>query len=410
MVRKRYKLPPCVKCPFTVRHKCSKKMYEWLCRNLHTCLSMQKTKSQNKLFSHQAEAVEWLESHKRTGIIAFEMGSGKTRIALSTLKTHETCLFVSKKTVCGQIRKDAEALGITFHVLIDDKQALVLGVTFVDYMALAKHVHMLQCDVLVLDEAHDIKRTSKTFRKIMNIRRKASIVLSGTVPNNACLLLEMCGVSATPQTQEQFILRRKLDACADLKLPETHIHDVIVDLCERDKYITMMTALQLSDGKIFARLHDLTEIRAFLSSCKNKIKALVHVINETKHGKIAVFSCFASTMIAIRMEISVAFDVIRGGKHTQADIEKFTKSTTRVCVLNSNTCGHGIDLGFVQTCVIMEPSFNVRNLRQIQARMRRIGQVGECRVYRLIAERSIEVQLGEAYIDKVHTDFENSLK
>jgi SNF2 family DNA or RNA helicase len=92
--------------------------------------------------------------------------------------------------------------------------------------------------------------------------------------------------------------------------------------------------------------------------------------------KIVICSEFTSSITMLRMHL-VATSTLVAKTQTQAYsvIKRFREDVNqRVLLCTRGTCGSGLDLGFVDVLILLEPPFNCYHGKQLVGRLSRIGQ------------------------------------
>ena len=114
---------------------------------------------------YQVEGKEWLKERTQ-GILVWPMRSGKTVVVLSALQDiHESALIVAPPKVVPVWKEHYKAMGCTFPVRIISNH----------FSALSKpNIRKWKGHCLVVDEIHTVRRNSKRYKNLMNIRSRVA--------------------------------------------------------------------------------------------------------------------------------------------------------------------------------------------------------------------------------------------
>lgn len=158
--------------------------------------------------------------------------------------------------------------------------------------------------------------------------------------------------------------------------------------------------LQLSGGAVYS---DTGEVVAF--DAKNRMEALIEVINEASH-KVIVFVPFKHAIEIISDELKkrkIAAEVIHGGvsavKRTEIFARFQTEPDPQVLVIQPQAAAHGVTLHAANVVVWWGPITSIETYLQANARVHRAGQRNPCtvvhlrgspvehRVYKMLSEK-----------------------
>lgn len=146
------------------------------------------------------------------------------------------------------------------------------------------------------------------------------------------------------------------------------------------------------------------------SDTPSKMEALDEIVESTlsaPDSKIVIWSCFIDTIKEIASRYKEYGVVTVFGEIPITDrpevISKFQNDdSVRVFVGNPACAGAGITLTRASTAVYYDRDFNLSNFLQSQDRIHRIGQVGTCTIFILVAVGTIDEVIDKALTAK-HT-------
>ena len=409
------------------------------------------------LRSYQQKGFEWLktlESHHLNGILADEMGTGKTLQALSVLammpKTKNSLVICPKTLIYNWI---AEAKKFQMKIQIVDyqgskevrkrllKQKNKIFVT--SYALASKDFELLKEQgfyYLILDEAQNIKnpRSSRSMvSKALSAEHK--IAISGTPMENSLqdlwsifdfllpgYLPNYRSFSKTVESKAKekylqkiispFILRRKkIDILQELSPKESQVVYCQMSQKQHNFYFSMWEQISrsiLNDKKItpIHILSGLTKLRQIAnginlidesqSDVSGKIEVAIDLINLcVENGKkILVFAQFLKSLKTIEQHLQQAkmgYSYMDGStKNRQKIIKEFNENEEKkVFLLSLKVGGLGLNLTAADTVILVDPWWNPMVENQAIDRTHRIGQTKKINIYKLITKNSIEEKI-----------------
>jgi superfamily II DNA or RNA helicase len=425
-----------------------------------------------RLRAYQKEGYYWILfffRHSLNGCLADDMGLGKTVQALAALqKAFEenmiktVLLVVPVSTIVNwtqEIRRFTPKLTVRCHHGPDratSKRTLQRSQLIItSYHTLRNDIELFQdmsLDVLVLDEAHNIKNAaSQTFKAVRSLSIPHKLSLTGTPVENNTLELwtqmnflnpallgtakEFKRLYARPIEKQRdgeraaelrrlvqpFIMRRKKeDVASDLPEKEEHIIYIEMGTKQRAFYDRLKASLRRrvdrsiqtkgvarSAVDIFSSLlklrqaalmPDLAGAAASTGSCKGDyLYDAAEEIMAEGH-KLLVFSQFVQVLSRLRRHYDdkqLPYAYLDGQtRHRDGQIRLFQDNADcRLFLISLKAGGVGINLTAADYVIIFDPWWNPAVESQAIDRSHRIGQSRRVIAYRLIAKGTVEEKI-----------------
>ena len=406
-----------------------------------------------KLFNHQQIALGYLRMNNSFALF-LEQGTGKTlptliRIGelLSTGRA-KNALVVCPKAVIGSWERDVEKLDE------DAKSACLEKMTVINYDRVWRDPNYYQqkWDIIVLDEAHYIKRHSTKRSKAclqMSCDAKYRYILTGTPINNGQLesiwalyaflkpyrtgrgkvYSEIFGgsyykflddyaylnqwhqpykyhnLSSLQRIINSYSYRVLKSECLDLpdKLPD-EIYDI--ECLEKDKYNRLMKTSAIEEMDIVAEnpLARLTKLRQLCSGyisnegeitpVKCEKIAVLKEFMENWEKKLVIFAQYTYSIDAISkllLDMCISHMVLDGRTKYHNCWKMFQSDPDiQVIVCQYESASAGIDLYAADTMLFYEPTLSSNTLEQAKDRIHRVGQNHKCSYIHFITKGTVE--------------------
>ncbi len=411
------------------------------------------------LRSYQHEGYNWLktlEAYHLNGILADEMGTGKTLQALAVLSMmpkDKNSLVICPKTLVYNWISEAKKFGMNIKIVdyqgnkeIRKKLLKEKNKIFVSSYAIAlKDFELLKKQkfyYLILDEAQNIKnpRSSRSMMcKALSAEHKLAIsgtpmenslqdlwsifdfLLPGYLPGFLSFSKEADSKAKAKYLQKiisPFVLRRKkIEILQELSPKESQIVYCKMSKKQHDFYYSMWEQISksiLNDKKItpIHILSGLTKLRQIANGLnlldKNetdlsgKIEVALDLIKLCiENGKkILVFAQFLQSLKNIEQylqEQKIEYSYMDGStKNRQKTIREFNENDEKkVFLLSLKVGGLGLNLTAADTVILVDPWWNPMVENQAIDRTHRIGQTKKINIYKLITKNSIEEKILE---------------
>ncbi len=413
---------------------------------------------------YQVNGYNWLktlEFYHLNGILADEMGTGKTLQALSILTMMpegENSLVICPKTLVHNWISEGEKFGIGDKLvdyqgnkekrkeLLNDKNKIFVA----SYTIALRDIEIFQKHnffYLILDEAQSIKnKISSRSVAVKTISAMHKLAISGTPVENSLqdlwsifdfllpgylpaynnFVKEVESKAKENYLQKiisPFILRRKkIDILQELSPKEEQViycgmsdeqHNYYYSMWEQisksilnDKKITPIHILsgitklrQIANGLNLLDMEQ-TEFSGKMEAATNLIKICVE--NEKK---ILVFAQFLKSLETVKnflISEKIDFSYMDGSTvNRQKIINEFNKSEEKkVFLLSLKVGGLGLNLTAADTVILVDPWWNPMVEKQAIDRTHRIGQTKKINVYKLITQGTIEEKILELQTKK----------
>lgn len=408
---------------------------------------------------HQEEGVRWLYNlylnNIEGGLLADEMGLGKTIQVIAFLilaKTKKNLIICPASLVHNwknEILKFTNIKESDISLEIKENKYI----TILSYESARNRIDELskiEYDILVLDESQKIKnQTTQIFEAIKKIKRKFSIIMTGTPIENSLNdlwnmlfvinenLYELYNSKIKPLINDKnsskaieltikmlypIMLQRKKEQV--LNLPKRKNIDIFIEFSkeeqkEYDKLIKIFISAIKSglSGRIQSiALEGLLRLRQFcsihqilpsslLNNASLKDSKLEKVIEITKeviynNKKIVIFSQFTKSLDILEEKFkNLNFNSVRlDGSITKKQREKIVfdfqnNKNINIFLISLKAGGVGLNLTSANTALLLEPWWNPAVEEQAFARIDRIGQQQETTIYRLFYKNSVEEKI-----------------
>ena len=350
-----------------------------------------------KLFDYQKEAVYFLQRMKsqceKFAVLDMEMGLGKTIVSLSfATKIAAHVLFITQKSIIPQINADTEKY-------FKDKDVTIINSYNLKNIAQKDFADT----VLIIDECHMLKKRSKFGKWLLENNDKFNFIigLSGTF-NLGVFFMSLFEGSSLQQVYTKKLCQLKhppfvVPNCVDV--------NITLNSSETIAYKSAVALAKQQTGHALKTIHAFKNIRKVLSLSEGKVAAIKYLLKRYPE-KFVIFSEFNNTLSMLRIELASICNCLvffgNNYKKRQESIDVFENTNKgRVLLCNSNIAAHGISLTSALHCVCIEPTYTEALLKQLSARICRIGQLRKPTIWRLNVQGTLESKL---HISHIHAD------
>lgn len=403
---------------------------------------------ESKLYSHQSEALFEMRN-KKSNLLAFEMGTGKTKTAASISK-----MFKLRRTliICPSIVKWNWFNDLTDHITgfnqmyftILDSSARKTMKAFQERFVIVNlesaiknmgHILSLPIDHIIIDECHALKnvasRRFKIVKHIMDKNPDARVTLLSGTPiknrvNDMFAYLKLTGhplgsnytqflreytisqkgrggdkITGAKNTNDlwvkmsNFMLRKRLDDCVDL--PDKIYNRIYFELEDYQKEYdeAVFEALENS-GKtqLSSSVHTINIVTA-----KSKLKGIIELAeNILENGeKVTIFSSYKEPLRILEQHFKDKCVLIDGSvpSHERGVLVEKFKNDEECCVFLGNMAAAGVGINLVSSSNMILTNFPLTpsELYQTIARLHRIGQTKKVNIWYTICKDTIDENL-----------------
>ena len=421
------------------------------------------------LFPYQKLGFNWLKNMYDIGfggILADDMGLGKTLQTISLLNeiyqenSNFTALIIVPSSLLYNWKEEIiKFTGIT-PVLVEGTAAQrrkiiskgSKGFLITTYQALRNDIEEYknrEFDVVVLDEAQNIKTTTSQIKKaVMKINSKVNFALTGTPVENNILELwsifdfvipgYLDNLTKFKKTYKEaivnpnsskinnlreiiapFLLRRtKKEVLTEL--PDKIESNMVVTLSTEQKQLYMsyikqakseMKKFNENDNNRMKILAILTKLRQICNSPTlfkedykgevAKLEVLRDILPDiTENGhRLLIFSQFVGTLKEIEKELAdmgIEYFYIDGNVKSKERVDicnKFNAGERQVVLISLKAGGTGLNLVGADVVIHYDPWWNIAVENQASDRAYRIGQKKSVQVIKLVTEGTIEEKI-----------------
>ena len=421
------------------------------------------------LFPYQKLGFNWLKNMYDIGfggILADDMGLGKTLQTISLLNEiyqenrNFTALIIVPSSLLYNWKEEIiKFTGIT-PVLVEGTAAQrrkiiskgSKGFLVTTYQALRNDIEEYknrEFDVVVLDEAQNIKTTTSQIKKaVMKINSKVNFALTGTPVENNILELwsifdfvipgYLDNLTKFKKTYKEaivnpnsskinnlreiiapFLLRRtKKEVLTEL--PDKIESNMVVTLSTEQKQLYMsyikqakseMKKFNENDNNRMKILAILTKLRQICNSPTlfkedykgevAKLEVLRDILPDiTENGhRLLIFSQFVGTLKEIEKELAdmgIEYFYIDGNVKSKERVDicnKFNAGERQVVLISLKAGGTGLNLVGADVVIHYDPWWNIAVENQASDRAYRIGQKKSVQVIKLVTEGTIEEKI-----------------
>ena len=421
------------------------------------------------LFPYQKLGFNWLKNMYDIGfggILADDMGLGKTLQTISLLNEiyqenrNFTALIIVPSSLLYNWKEEIiKFTGIT-PVLVEGTAAQrrkiiskgSKGFLITTYQALRNDIEEYknrEFDVVVLDEAQNIKTTTSQIKKaVMKINSKVNFALTGTPVENNILELwsifdfvipgYLDNLTKFKKTYKEaivnpnsskinnlreiiapFLLRRtKKEVLTEL--PDKIESNMVVTLSTEQKQLYMsyikqakseMKKFNENDNNRMKILAILTKLRQICNSPTlfkedykgevAKLEVLRDILPDiTENGhRLLIFSQFVGTLKEIEKELTdmgIEYFYIDGNVKSKERVDicnKFNAGERQVVLISLKAGGTGLNLVGADVVIHYDPWWNIAVENQASDRAYRIGQKKSVQVIKLVTEGTIEEKI-----------------
>jgi len=384
-------------------------------------LSLLELPDGRRLYAHQKEAVQWaigcIQSKHKGGILALDMGLGKTMVSLVVAKLYKQknpdlrVIVVCPASLKQNWLREAEGVGVKIEVFSWQKQPQVPTKPY----------------FFIADEAHYAQSGNKTKRgkafldlcKSPNCRGK--LLLTGTPmkngrPINLLPLLQAInhpvvanrrwyeerycaarptkysawdtsGASNLQELQEKikdFVFRRTKKECLDLpeKVRVFVPAEVSGTALEEYKAARRTAVNAYNPAENGSALVLMTALRK--ASSKAKIPQAIAMAEELleQGEQVVIFTEFVDTAKALHQALGGCLLIGETPQaQRQALVDKFQSGQEKVFISTSGAGGVGITLTASQTVILVDRALTTGDVAQCEDRCHRIGVKGSVTCY-----------------------------
>ncbi len=384
------------------------------CKKKSHCLSsLQTVRTKTTLFPFQRGCLEWLQSErKRTTccLLELQMGFGKSLISLShAAQFHWNALFLTTANTVAHIQAEVKKhfyLNVDVRSVTNFTSGLPPFVVVGSYreMGLLKPENPLfshRFRTLILDEIHQM-HDNNGVRNTQQIHTDFVLGLTGTFSKMNCLIFEACFA--------RYCALSTLNATQWLQLANVELQTIrcVLEMTSDEKKMYREEGRTLA-AKQLKPILLLNHMRKFLSTLKTDhvAKLVTTLFRRESNAKILV--CTEHTcnvlplLLRIDSKIGKRFQLSGTVKpnQRQSTLRQFeAEQNGAVLIATRDIVGIGIDLGFVDALILVEPTYHLWQSKQLFGRLRRIGQNAKYfnpqELYEFVFADSCESKLAES--------------
>jgi superfamily II DNA or RNA helicase len=359
--------------------------------------------NKRKLLLHQRVAIEFLTkclSDNKPGVLVdIPMGHGKTLIVLRMfLERFNACqvislLFVTKQDVVAHIREELEKEQFP-------SQYLVVVKSYKDILKQKPNTTTTTAvpsyDMVVFDESHDVFKKSRLVEQLRRyVHKNFVILLTGSAGSQREIQKQW---NVLVSEGEPIVFRAR---------PE-HLKRVVKNANEYTIQLQLTESQQLDyenqkqvikqSSKSIEKVNCMRTLRKKLSYWKLEYVRTILVDAIFKKLKIAVFSEFANILVELRLLLPSKSIVVCDGsvspRQRRIALKEFSSDTAKhVLIASSKLLSHGVDLGYCNGLIHLEPPWLRHTQQQTNARIVRIGQVTTQEILFLLFRDTMEIKL-----------------
>jgi SNF2 family DNA or RNA helicase len=373
------------------------------------------------LFEHQKQALAWAEGVE-SGILAAEMGTGKTVMALCIASAGARSLIVTPTSLLEQWRREAVTRFtlktsdiVTFHGPDRHKRSasnpsarIVLTTTHTLWRNI-ESLSAIQFNFLIVDEAHEVRNSGTlAHQALLKIKAEHRFLLTGTPAINGShdvvslfRLLKLQNSTASANLSNYFY---RIDKNKVLNLPKKtekvlmfemtpvqaqHYQEVI----ENEYPNSLVRILRSRQASLLNFEHDGEQ---HICQKFRVVRSLVTRI--PTDDSMLVFCSFTASLQQLHDYLTSVVKsrqvfLLTGKMSTDqrtAEIARFNAVDGGVFLISLKAGGTGLNLVKANHVVMLDPYWNVAIENQAIDRAHRIGQTKPVTVSRLIAKGTIE--------------------
>lgn len=403
---------------------------------------------EKKLYSHQVEALFEMRN-KKSNLLAFDMGTGKTKTAASISKMFKLrrtliiCPSIVKWNWFNDLTDDITGFNQMYFTILDSSarktmkafQERFVIVNLESAIKNMEHILSLPIDHIIIDECHQIKNFStKKFKIVKHIMDKnpyARITLLSGTPiknrvNDMFAYLKLTGhplgenytkflreytisqkgrggdkITGAKNTNDlwvkmsNFMLRKRLDDCVDL--PDKIYNRIYFELEDYQKeYDEAVYEALENSGKtqLSSSVHTINIVTA-----KSKLNGIIELAeNILENGeKVTIFSSYKDSLRILEQHFKDKCVLIDGSvpSHERGVLVEKFKNDDECCVFLGNMAAAGVGINLVSSSNMILTNFPLTpsELYQTIARLHRIGQTKKVNIWYTICKGTIDENL-----------------
>jgi len=388
------------------------------------------------MYDYQLEYLSKLP--KSDAVMAAEMGTGKTRMALYEANKRfpgVARLVIAPASVvrAESWQREAQALGIEEPVVMSYETIRRRPET-VEQLSKSKFF-------LILDESHAIKvPTTKQARAVQKIRKGAvqTFLLSATpIPNGwkdwagYSILLghtknwtefrekyevrkkaffgnfyQTVGYRNVKTLEAQFeSVARRLDRSEANELPDKQF--IQLSILPSPKY-TKIERERMYNGEPLDNFPKL--INALRqSTIETRVPDLTTILEGTNENVVVFYNykLEASAIEKIAKTLKKKIFYANGDKHTLPSKGTWDSIENSVTIAQYQSASEGVEMTYASICVYFSPTYSYKNYYQSQGRLHRNGQTKKCVFYEFDVVKTVDDQIWKALNNK--QDFDTKL-
>lgn len=328
------------------RYRCGRK-------RLRKTKELEPFEMKRPLLPCQQEALQFLQPQRRGQLIQMPMGSGKTMVALALGVRHGLwpLLFLTPAPVVPHIQEQVDvSLRTIYH-------------KHVNVVAFGEHVEPRPYQLLVVDECHLLLRKPRWVRQVRALASQipTTIGLTGTLniePNAIARQHNILGGNDT-------VLRPFYGGIVPLTVDQ-HVVRLELSNTQRQEYDTIVVQNGMGNSDKLLRL------RRLLSGYKaNPVVEWIRTYVPPQL-RIMVVSAYHLTSLRLALDLMLQRPIPR--IENASDLAAFHANPLAVGIADRAVVGYGLDLGFVDVMILVEPTRHSDEFRQLAARLTRYGQ------------------------------------
>jgi len=410
-----------------------------------------------KPFPHQVEAIEFIASRENIPLFD-EQGLGKTKIVIEALCNNmeqgiiDGVLVICKKHLIDNWKDEIETHSYLKYIVLrgrpNEKGMKFMGYShfyLINYESVIGELKRLKMFLkirdmaIVLDESHRIKNPNgKTTKAILELREfaKKRIIITGTPMSDYkefektySVTLKDCDLASNEERfsdLRDILLSSSIRRLKDdvLELPEKVYIDKYVQMegqqeriytqVKKELYIevTNMDGERIIDESrdLLKRLLRLVQIASnpfLIDKAYNETPAKFYLLDGLvkdilgRKEKLIVWSSFVENIRILRKRYKEYGSLLLYGgvpiEQRNKIVKQFIKDDqSRVLIANPAAAKEGLTLTSANNAIYVDRNFNMVDYLQSQDRIHRLSQTKECKIYKLIADNTID-----EYIDEI---------
>jgi len=371
-----------------------------------------------ELYQFQINTLHWMKRRRR-GILALEMGSGKTLIALVhfLLNPHLKIIYICQKTVSLQIMNYInEHITLSNNTSDNNFQLFETGKNIrtntkfliINYDKLRSNMTILNsfnantifldevcCRNLILNREYNEKFCMTGTPIINSIKDLKSLTEFLEIPFTSNPLIPIWKINY--YYSPEIILTLPIINIININISMTFEQSVLYDNYRksRSEQIMIVKILRLKQLSIHPKL-----VYQEYNGKSNKFLEINKIISHIdKSEQIIIFSQYSLALKLLHLEIS-DYDfkselLIGSGKNNSSVIESFKEGKFRILLANMIIGSTGLNLQNANNVIFLDSWWNDSLEKQAIARVYRLGQRKPVKIFKIFSNMTIESYITE---------------